>query len=103
MRKCKIYKRNYQENYWHFKTKYFIYHNVGHITTKYPKKSNSVFSFSLTKKKLCYIQKVTTQHLTLKTKVGQVFALYLVKSYSQKFLAIFVIINSKVTDHFFGK
>ena len=62
-----------------------------------PQKSNSTF-FPLSKKKLCYIQKVT-YHSISKIKVSQVLVLYLIKSRSKNPI-ISIIIDSGITDHF---
>ncbi len=69
MKECKTYGGKYHGDCWHLKTECFIYHNMGHIATKCPKKSSNLISSSLSKKKLYYAQKVT-HHPILKTKVS---------------------------------
>ena len=102
VRECKTCGGKHQGDCWHLKTECFICHNVGHIAAKCPEKSSSASSSSSTKKKLCYTQKVTTQHPDSKTKVGQVLASCLVGSRPQKFSVTSVIIDSGATDHFFS-
>lgn len=75
---------------------------MGHIAAKSPKKSSSISFSSLTKKKLCYTQKINIQHLDPKIKVGQVLASYLIRSCFQNFLVNSIIINSKTINHFFN-
>lgn len=100
VKKCKTCEKKHQRDYQHFKTDYFICHNIGHIAAKCAEKSSSAFFSSLIKKKLCYTQKVTTQYHNSKIKFGQVLVSYLVRFRPQKFSVISAIIDFGVTDHF---
>ena len=102
VRECITCGGKHQGNCWHLKTKCFICHNLRQIAAKCPVKCSSASSFSLTKKKLCYTKKVTTEHPDSKSKIGQVLASCLVRSRLQKFSITSVIINFGVTDNFFS-
>lgn len=100
MKKCKICRGKYHKRCWHQMTKYVICHNMEYIAVKCPEKSsNSTSSFS-SKKKLCYIEKVT-YHAISKIQVSQVLALFLVGSRFWN-LVTSVIIDSGTTNHIFN-
>ncbi len=100
MKECKICGGKHLENCWHLKSECFICHNVGHIAAKCPEKSSNFTSSSLSKKKLCYTQKLTN-HPISKTKFDQVLTLCLVGSRLWNPITS-VIIESGATDHFFS-
>lgn len=99
VKEYKIYGGKYYGNCWHLKRKYFICHNMRYIIAKCPKKSSNPTSSFLSKKKLCYAQKITC-HLISKAKVSIILVLCLVRSCFWN-LVIYVIIDSNTTDHFF--
>ena len=86
---------------WYLKTECYICYKVGHIAAKCPEKSSNYSFSSSSKKKFCYIQKVTNHHPVSKIKVDHVLASCLVQSPPRN-LVTSVIIDSGARDHFFS-